>query len=325
MKRKSVIAIILAATMALSGCVSFNLREDSDEASDTQSTAEVSDSEIDEENAEEDSSAEDNTSEDDEEADGDSADVAEDDFSLDYREATIDDPWVEVLFEEDLTYEEVNDGKLDYSGIYEDNQGTNIPYAYCNLIKQLDGTYYCELYSYRSVFDEGTATYVSDGVLEYNSDYYTGTIEVGDSSLHLNICDNNGDSVMTDSDEYWIHRYPDLKDFVGTYSYYRDNMDVVTIRVYLDEHRLPMAEIQDGEEKVEFEFYPPYVEFWTTHRDGDESDMLLYITQKSIFYGPDDNYKGYVEGNCGDKYLAINICGGTAKVLYKCFEPHTLK
>lgn len=233
-----------------------------------------------------------------------------------------EEAWLDVTFEPDNSYEEIIDGFPDYSGIYQSYWGANIPYGYCNLIKQLDGTYYCELYIYRCIYELGTATYVSDGVLEYKSDYYTGTIKVDGKTVHASISDNDGHQWSIESEESHYNGYPDLKDFLGTYKYYRSAADIVTITVYLDGNRSPMVQIEDDKEKIKFDFNPPYTTFWPIDYNDEKK---LCITNESIFYGPDDDYIPYVEGYCGNTYLVIDNGQNTSKVLYKCLEPHYLK
>ena len=335
--RKKYIAIPMAVAITLSGCTFQNMDINTDITGNTANSEESEglDSESDDNKTEDsdtqedqkkdssESSSYDTSSDDQEEALDEETLDEDDDFSLYYKDTTSeDDRWLDVTFEPDKSYEEVNDPNPDYSGFYADNWGTSIPYCYCNLIKQLDGTYYCEVYEYRIILDEGTATYVEDGLLDFDSEYYTGTIEVSDRTVHLNIYDKNNDELyLDDSINLYRYPYPDLKNFLGTYKYYRSETDIVTITVYLDEKRCPMAKIEDGEDSVEFEFNPPYTTFFTIDYDG---EMKLFITDESIFYGPDDDYEPYVKGDCGNKYLIIDNSEEASRILYKCLEPHYL-
>ena len=227
--------------------------------------------------------------------------------------------YVEVEYEPDV-YVAIEDDKPDYSGIYTDNYGTSIPYESCELVKQPDGTYYCDIGVYRAFSMESTAVYVADGQLEIQEDEHgnSGKIKIDGDTCYLTICYKDGE---TEEKEYvaMYSSYPDLKDYAGTYSYTTEDGRKILIGVHYDDHRVPHIDVFDEDEATSFRFY-----HWPPECGIYEIDGKLIAETDSMFTGPDDDFERYIFGYYGNHYMIIDNSGEKSKIYYKECRPYVM-
>lgn len=147
--------------------------------------------------------------------------------------------FVEVSFEH-VSYPEIADDKPDYSGIY-CSEGFSTTYGYCELIKQEDGSYYCEIFAYRAYTFEGEANYKSDNLLEFKNDYSEGTITIENDSVTVSV--NSGGSESEYVYDSQKHEIPEIDEYTGIYTYITKDDELVTITVGYDDNRVPFVTV----------------------------------------------------------------------------------
>lgn len=289
--RQKVLLAILAGALLCTACGNTT-------APDADRQAEESSESTEEESTESEESTEESTEQ------------TEEDASARLKKANFNN-YVEVEYEP-ADYEEIVDDKPDYSGIYTDNYGTPIPYESCTLIKQTDGTYYCEIGVYRSFTLESTAVYQTDGKLEILPDEYgnSGTIQIDGNTAKITIQYDTGD---TEEKEYvaGYPTYPDIKDYVGHYSYTTDDGQEYSIDVVCDEHREVYIDVNSPEDShYRFYHWPPDCGIYLI-------DGKLIAEMNEQFYGPDEGIEQFIMNYYGNHYLIIDNTGDTSKVYYK--------
>jgi hypothetical protein len=224
--------------------------------------------------------------------------------------------YVEVEYEPD-EYVAIEDDKPDYSGIYMDLYGTQIAYEYCKLVKQPKGDYYCEIYVYRSFSLDSKAVYKSDGQLEILEDEYgnSGSVRIQGNTAYVTICHEDG---TTDEKEFVASYsgYPDLKNYVGTYSYTTDDGQKYLIGVHYNDNYEPYISVFNEDDMTSFYFYhfPPEFNIY-------EIDGKLYAEVNAMFTGPDDEFENYIIGYYGNHYMIIDNSDDKSKIYYKECQP----
>ena len=237
-------------------------------------------------------------------------------------EEPADEDFVEASFEPKSYPKAADDGKPDYSGVYVFDVGR------CELIKQEDGSYYCDAYIYRDkgVRDE-KAIYKSEGMLETRSDdYYKGIIEIKDDKADVTIIGKEGEKgVLSDGFKF---DYPDMDDYTGIYRYSKKDGTEVVVTVGYGENREPKITLQDGEDTYEFSHHPNEERCCDSGifvtEIGDEGEILLAEDDDRIV-GPDDELLQMIRQYRGDKYLVIKRQGDKAFIFYKILKPVSMK
>ena len=228
--------------------------------------------------------------------------------------------FVEVSFEH-KDYLITDDGKPDYSGIYcIGNYSTT--YGYCNLIKQKDGSYYCDIFEARAFHFETKAEYKSDNTLAIADDEISGTITVDYDSAAVSIVDESG----TEIDEEYTnckYEYSDLSQYTGTYSYTKMDGSKVVITVGYDEKRAPFITFEDDDETVEFRHDPSDYGIFVFQDEcyGD----ILYASIECEAWEPVSRIFPFTKEYEGDKYLIIRFDDDTPYVYYKAFRPEVMR
>ena len=223
--------------------------------------------------------------------------------------------FVEVSFEH-VDYPEVDDDKPDYSGIY-CSEGFSTTYGYCELIKQEDGSYYCDIFEYRAYTFEGEANYKSDNLLEFKDDYSEGTITIENDSVTVSV--NSGGSESEYVYDSQKHEMPEIDEYTGVYTYTTKDDELVTITVGYDDNRVPFVTVEKGEETVSFEHMPSDRGIWIFEDElyGD----ILYACIEAEAWAPDSEVFSFTQNYSGDKYVVINLGGDKPMVYYKTYEP----
>lgn len=221
--------------------------------------------------------------------------------------------FVEVSFEH-VSYPEIADDKPDYSGIY-CSEGFSTTYGYCELIKQEDGSYYCEIFAYRAYTFEGEANYKSDNILEFKDDYSEGTITIENDSVTVSV--NSGGSESEYVYDSQKHEMPEIDEYVYTYTTKDD--ELVTITVGYDDNRVPFVTVEKGEETVSFEHMPSDRGIWIL--EDELYGNILYASIEDEAWAPDSEVFSFTQYYSGDKYVVINLGGDKPMVYYKTYEP----
>ena len=236
------------------------------------------------------------------------------------EEPEVDDfnDFVEASFEP-VSYPAPTDENPDYTGIY--CNGYETEYEYCKLIKQEDGTYYCNAYSYRVLFMECKATYKSEGLLEIQDDEYAGTIAIDGYNVTVNVSYNGGEE---EEYTYTTHKYnfPDMDQYTGVYTYTRINGEVATITVGYNENRDPIITVEDGGKTYTFDHMPSNTGIWNF--DDEIYGPMLYSDREDKVVVPDDRVFSTYMDRDGDTYIAIKQEGNKSLVYFKHFEPVVL-
>lgn len=226
--------------------------------------------------------------------------------------------FVEVAFEH-KSYPSTDDGKPDYSGVYcYDCYSTT--YGCCNLIKQDDGSYFCDIYVARSFWYTVKAEYQSDNLLKIVDDEISGTVKVNDYSVDVSIEDHGRE--VEESFANCKYEYSNISQYTGTYTYTKENGIEVTITVGYDENRSPVITVVDGDETVEFIHNPSDCEIFILE-DKNYGDILYASIEREV-WGPDDEVFSFTQGYVGDKYLVIRFDGNTPYVYFKTYTPEVM-
>lgn len=223
--------------------------------------------------------------------------------------------FVEVSFEH-VDYPEVDDDKPDYSGIY-CSEGYSTTYGYCELIKQEDGSYYCDIFEYRAYTFEGNASYKSDNLLEFKDDYSEGTITIENDSVTVSV--NSGGSESEYVFDSQKHEMPEIDEYTGIYTYTTKDDELVTITVGYDDNRVPFVTVEKGEETVSFEHMPSDRGIWIL--EDELYGNILYASIEDEAWAPDSEVFSFTQYYSGDKYVVINLVGDKPMVYYKTYEP----
>jgi hypothetical protein len=223
--------------------------------------------------------------------------------------------FVEVSFEH-IEYPEVTDDKPDYSGIY-CSEGYYTTYGYCELIKQEDGSYYCEIFAYRAYTFEGKASYKSDNLLEFKDDYSEGTITIENNSVTVSVNASGSEREYV----YGANKYdlPEIDEYTGCYTFTTKDNELVTITVGYDDNRVPFITVEDGEKTISFEHMPSDRGIWIL--EDKIYGNILYASIEDEAWAPDSEVFSFTKGYSGDKYVVINLNGDTPMVYYKTYEP----
>ncbi|WP_022758833.1 hypothetical protein [Butyrivibrio fibrisolvens] len=282
--------------------------EENEEIEENEKAIEVEEKdnpEVDEE-ADEDNYKESDETREDDTKESDEAQVNEEDDFNDF---------VEVTFEH-VSYPEIADDKPDYSGIY-CSEGFSTTYGYCELIKQEDGSYYCDIFEYRAYTFEGNASYKSDNLLEFKDDYSEGTITIENDSVTVSV--NTGDS----ESEYVFgsqkHEMPEIDEYTGIYTYTTKDDELVTITVGYDDNRVPFVTVSYGEKTISFEHMPSDRCIWIL--EDKLYGNILYASIEDEAWAPDSEVFSFTQNYSGDKYVVINLGGDKPMVYYKTYEP----
>lgn len=248
------------------------------------------------------------------------SDETREDDSVESDEAQVNEEddfndFVEVTFEY-VSYPEIADDKPDYSGIY-CSEGFSTTYGYCELIKQEDGSYYCEIFAYRAYTFEGEANYKSDNLLEFKNDYSEGTITIENDSVTVSV--NSGGSESEYVYDSQKHEMPEIDEYTGIYTYITKDDELVTITVGYDDNRVPFVTVEKGEETVSFEHMPSDRGIWIFEDElyGD----ILYACIEAEAWAPASEVFSFTQNYSGDKYVVINLGGDKPMVYYKTYEP----
>ena len=223
--------------------------------------------------------------------------------------------FVEVSFEH-VDYPEVDDDNPDYSGIY-CSEGFSTTYGYCELIKQEDGSYYCDIFEYRAYTFEGEANYKSDNLLEFKDDYSEGTITIENDSVTVSV--NTGDSESEYVFDSQKHEMPEIDEYTGIYTYTTKDDELVTITVGYDDNRVPFVTVSDGEKTISFAHMPSDRCIWIL--EDALYGNILYASIEDEVWAPDSEVFSFTQNYSGDKYVVINLGGDKPMVYYKTYEP----
>ena len=301
MKMKTIraIACVMATTMVLAGCGLQDINKLDDEAVVEESVEETVEEVAVEASTEATTEVEETVEE-----------VAEEPEADDFND------FVEVSFEP-KAYPVANDGNPDYTGIYcEDGYSSN--YGYCKLIKQEDGSYYCDIYSYRLVVMECKAVFKSEGLLEIQDDEYAGTIAIDGESVTVTESYNGGEE---DELVYDTHKYdfPEMEQYTGVYTYTKKNGEVTTITVGYDDNLVPFITVEDEGKIYNFDHMPSDSCIWNF--EDEAYGNMLYADYEYEAWVPDAKVFSTAMHRRGDTYIAIKQEGNKSLVYFKHFEP----
>ena len=232
-----------------------------------------------------------------------------------YHEFTHDmRDFVEVTYEP-WEYPEIKDDKPDYSGYYSGSDG------YCELIKQEDGSYYCEFFECRALSYECYAKYESDGVLKTQDDETPNTITIDGDNVSIKFSDETYNGI----ERKYTPRFdlPDLHNFTGKYTYKKKDGSNVYFYVGYDVHGEAFVNVNytDTGEVLKLK------DFTYSVGSGiyNYSDVILFAKFEEDDAYPDSELIDHYQEKEGDKYFYIDKTGDTPYILLKRFEPVDLK